>query len=208
MEALNDALLVYMLDSAAPVYGRVKVQKTPFLVQLALRKIGRVASTFGFRRHHNGPFSQDVWDSLDRVTEYGFLREDYGLTDRGLLLVDLIHSLGEVPGNEDAFAEMATVLRHCRTHTGQELMNEVYEIELEPDSMPGERHRIRDIPSRRLILAGGETDLIVPPAVKSVLRAEMAMTEEQLAEATERAEEINREAAERLLVAIPSGLPS
>ena len=208
MQVLNDALLVYMLDAAAPVFGRLKIQKTPFLVELGLRQHDLTASTFTFKRWHNGPFSQGVWDSLDRALRAGLVRPGYRLTDRGLFVVDVVVSLREIGDNREVFDAMTPSLRHCRTRNGTTLMREAYDLEVEPDGMPGELLTIRDIPSNVLILGEAESDLVVPDDYLSVLESEFQMSDEELERARGHMKDLDRDAIQRLLAASSSDPPS
>jgi len=111
-----------MIDRAAPVWGRTKVQKTSFFAELELQKVDAVASTFPFKRYLKGPWSQEAWNALDYLTEAGFLRdEDYGPTDRGLFLIDLVETLRE--DNQETFKILDGALRRCKARSGAQLKN-------------------------------------------------------------------------------------
>jgi len=207
-DPLNTALLLYMLDGAAPVYGRLKVQKAPFFVEYELQNRGFIAPTFQFKRWKNGPFSQAVWNSLDHLIEYGFVQPGYSLTDRGLFLLDLVWELRNIDENRAIFEAMAPALRHCKTRSGQALMDEAYEIEIEPTGMPGETLKIRDIPTQVAILTPHNTNIHVPRDLGEIIEAELGTPLTELEDAQRNSAQINREAVARLLAAIPDAQPS
>lgn len=207
-EPLNTALLLHMLDGAAPVWGRLKVQKTPFFVEYWLQGLDLTSSTFCFKRWKNGPFSQAVWDSLDHLIRYGFVQPGYSLTDRGLFLLDLTWALRDFADNREVFDAMETALRHCKTRSGQALMHEAYEIEIEPAGMPGETLKIRAIPPRVSILDPHESSLDIPVDLGKLIETELWTSVADLKDADSRSEQINRDAVQRLLAAIPDGPPS
>ncbi len=204
--SLDTALLLYMLDESAPIHGRLKVQKTPFFVGLGLAEEGLVGPTFDFIRYKNGPFSQAVWNGLDHLVAYQFLRKhDYGLTERGLFLRDLVGMLRK--GNEKSFDLMDTALRYCRVRSGQVLMHEAYEVELEPVGIPGRRIAVRDIPMGVSILSPTETTLEVPEDLARIIGTELSTTPDELEAAAASAAMTEREATGRLLAAIPENRP-
>lgn len=208
-DPLNTALLLYMLDRAAPVYGNTKLQKTPFFVELSLDREGLAGPTFRYKRYYRGPYSQEVWDTADFLVERGFMHsiEYGGPTERGLLLLDLVEMLR--PGNEETFGIMDQTLKYCRARTGKQLMDSAYEIELTPVGMsPDSIKKLRDVQQQVLLLAPLESTLEIPSDLLAIITSELARTSESIKKAKARFPESEQEGLRRLLDAIPEGLPS
>jgi len=197
MQPLNTALLLYMVDQAAPVWGRTKVQKTAFFAEFGLQETGAVATTFPFKRYLKEPWSQDAWNSLDYLTEAGFLRdEDYGPTERGLFLIDLIETLRE--DNQETFKVLDGILRHCKARSGTQLMDEAYELEFEPIGMPGKKLKLRDVPQEQQLLAPSETTIRISKGMLELIEDELMMTDEQLSDAMDRVDQIAERQVSRI----------
>lgn len=208
-DPLNQAFLLYMLDRAAPIHGRTKLQKTPFFVELALCRQNLAGPTFHYKRYKGGPYCQEVWNTADLLVSKGFLHytEYGGPTERGLFLLDLVEMLRS--GNEDAFGVMDEALKYCRGRSGKQLMDAAYEVELEPVGMaPGTRIKVRDVPQEVILLAPSEVTLQVPSDLQKIIEAELATTPAEIEEAKARFPEYEREGLERLIRAIPEGPPS
>ena len=200
-DAIDAALLAYMLDGAAPIYGRTKIQKTPFFVEFRLDEIGATASRFPYKRWDRGPFSPEVWNALDLLVDRRFLRDgDFGLTERGLVLVDLIYEIAKL--NADQFSAIKETLRYCKTKTGRQLMDAAYEVEVESAGRSGERCKIRDLRKGVRILDPGDRTIVVPDDLAGLIESEISVKRDELEAAEKEANAINREAADRLFDAL------
>lgn len=204
-DPINTALLVYMLDKAAPIYGRTKVQKVAFHVELDLAKSGKIATTFHFKRWKNGPYSQEVWDTLDRLRRAGFLHSNFELTERGRFLKKLVERLRN--DNIDTFAQMDETIDRCQPSTGEELMRSTYNVELEPIGMPTNLMRLEDVPRGVRLIEPGPSTLRIADSVADLIATELDTPKAELEAAEEESDEIIRQASKRLADAIPSGRP-
>ena len=196
--AIDLALLAYILKGAAPFYGRTKLQKTTFLVELDLLRSGFTGPRFRFIRYNNGPFSRGLWDAYDFLHSQGFAKQadQPALTDRGKVLVDYVEELRE-EANQKFFARLDATLEDCQRRKGAPLMRAVYKIELNVDH---QTMKIEDIPiGVDLIVPEGEPSLHVPPDIQRLLVEELELTEERLAKAREQVPTILEEFAHSLL---------
>ncbi len=182
--AVDLALLAYILKGAAPFYGRTKLQKTTFLVELDLLRSGFTGPRFSFFRYNNGPFSRELWDAYDFLHSRGFAKQadQPALTDRGKVLVDYVKELHD-EANQKFFARLDATLEDCQRRKGAPLMRAVYKIELPIDH---QTMKIEDIPiGVDLIVPEGDPSLHVPSDVQRLLIEELELTEEKLAKARE-----------------------
>ncbi len=214
IDSIDAALLAYMLDGAAPIYGRLKVQKTPFFVEYRLDQEDMVGPCFPYVRYQNGPFSQSVWNALDDLVAKGFIFDgSYGITDRGLVLVDLVADLAALPENRAAFELIDTTLRYCRPKTGNQLMAAAYDLEIAPLSRPTEKHKILELTEGVPLLKPGHRTLTIPEHIESLIEAELRVTPAEMVDVASRVEEIDRSVAESLIEAVTAsrqerGIPS
>ncbi len=70
-ETFRNLFLLYFLDKAGPkVYGRLRLQKMVFLCEGAFKKL----RPFTFKRHHYGPYSQELADALKLLLATGWVQ--------------------------------------------------------------------------------------------------------------------------------------
>lgn len=203
-KALDAALLLYILRGAAPIYGRTKLQKTAFLVELRLREGGRVGPHFRFIRYVNGPFSGQLWNLFDELAEAGFAsKAAFELTDRGHFLIDLVMpELQRHPKNRAALKIMDDVIAWCQPRHGAGLIKYVYQLEVVPDEMPGERMKVQDVPFGSEIIHPPPGGLELLPEMQLLLKEELELKEEDLKRAARRLPEIERQAIKNLSAAL------
>jgi hypothetical protein len=203
-KATDAALLLYIVKGAAPIYGRTKLQKTTFLVELRLKESDRVGPHFRFIRYVNGPFSGQLWNLFDELAEAGFVsKSTFELTDRGRFLIDLVMpELHRHPKNRAALKIMDDVIAWCRPRNGAGLIKYVYQLEVVPDEMPGERMKVEDVPFGSEILHPPLGGLELAPDVQLLIKEELELTDEDLKRAGRRLPEIERRAIKNLSEAL------
>jgi hypothetical protein len=200
-KAVDSLLLTYELKKAVPFLGRTKVQKTTFLIELKLREQHLIGPHFRFFRYTNGPFSREVWDTFDDLANRGFVQKsNFDVTERGQFLLDLIvPPLREIPANEPVFAYMDGVLDDCKGKYGATLMRHIYDLEVAPDELPGERMKIADIPMFVDIIRPESGGLEIPQELASLLLEELTVTQEELSASRKRLPDIHDSAMRRLV---------
>src|SRR5712692_9020755 len=193
---LDAPLLLYIMKQAAPVYGRTKLQKTTFLVEHHLKEEGLVGPHFSFFRYLKGPFSGQLLDTFDTLAALGFaFKTTFEPTDRGLFLIDLvIPELQERPKNSPVFRMMDQVLARYRKWTGSKLINYVYNLEVIPDDLPGQRMRVEDVPTGIEIITPSSGGLELSPDLEELIRQELVLTNEELETARQRQPNLERQA--------------
>lgn len=196
--AIDLALLAYILKGAAPFYGRTKLQKTTFLVELDLAQAGFTGPRFSFFRYNNGPFSRELWDAYDLLHDRGFAKQadQPGLTERGAVLAEFAAELHD-EANRKFFARLDATLEACQQRKGAQLMRSIYKMEVQIDH---ELTKIEDVLiGVDLIVPEGEPSLHVPRDIQRLLLEELELSEERLAKARERVPSILTDFAHTLL---------
>jgi uncharacterized protein YwgA len=186
--AIDLALLAYILKGAAPFQGRTKLQKTTFLTELRLREHDLIGPRFRFYRYDNGPFSKNLLNAYDVLHAQGLTthRDELGLTERGQVLADLVQMLKDEPDNREFFSEVDTVLETCRRRTGEQLMEEVYDLDVRPEGWTTSM-KVRNIPKYTdIIVPIGRPTLCVPKDLLTLIIEELELTDNQIAEADKR----------------------
>ena len=159
--AIDLGLLAYILEGAAPFYGRTKLQKATFLSELNLRENKLIGPHFKFYRWNNGPFSHELLSAYEFLAHRGFAYypDQPALTRRGHELAALFAELRKLHENRKFFELLDATLEYCKRRTGEQLMKIVYEMEVRPEST-GEKIKVEDMPQRLVI--------IKPPSVSSL----------------------------------------
>jgi hypothetical protein len=180
-QALDLGLLTYMLDRAAPVYGRTKLQKTIFLSELKLRERDLVGPHFVFIRWDKGPFSQDLWTAYDLLARKGFAYSaTYSLTKRGRELSELVAELKRADENREFFKILDATLKYCRPKSGEQLIELVYDMEVTPESS-FMKMKIRDIPREEVIIAPPDrTSLVIAHDLEKLILEEIEISEDDI----------------------------
>jgi len=201
--ALDLALLAYILKHSAPFYGRTKLQKTTFLVELGLREHHLIGPRFRFYRHDHGPFSKDLLDAYELLEHRGIAAHDApGLTRRGKLLADFVEALKDEPGNRVVFEQIDPILEKCRPLNGSELKERLYETPVRPERGSA-KMKVRDIPPGTDIVAPkGAHSLKVPDDLKRLILEELELTDEQIEQAEKDWPQTERRVLNRLRDAI------
>jgi hypothetical protein len=202
--------LLYVLQGAAPVHGRTKLQKTTFLVAERLRDHSLVGPHFRFIRYANGPFSRQLWDTYDDLAARGFVRKSgFELTDRGRFLLELaIPPLKAMRGNRRIFRVADETLAWCKKRHGSSLMNYVYGLQVVPDEQPEKPMKVADIPLGVGIINRPVGGLDVPQDLQLLIEEELNLTEEELADARRRLPEIERRAIRNLSEGLSEARPA
>lgn len=149
--AVNLAFLAYILDKAAPFYGKTKIVKTAFRVELALRDQGMIGPTFRFYRYKKGPFSVELLNAYDTLWSRGFAK-NFALTERGKRLSKFMETLKRIPHNRSVFNVMDAALERCRIQHGSRMMDDLYEIRVRPEDGK-DKVVLKDIPMNTDIVA-------------------------------------------------------
>lgn len=191
---IDSTLLLYILKKAAPIYGRIKVQKSTFLVELRLRENSLIGPHFRFIRYLRGPFSRQIWDTYDELAHAGFVhRKTFEPTERGNFLIEFaIPALRK--HNPQVFELADEVLDWCKRKHAESLIRHVYQLEVAPDEEPTRKLKVSDIPMGWDIIVPPAGGLNVPPDLAQALHDELAMTNEDLMEAKSRLPEIEEAA--------------
>jgi uncharacterized protein YwgA len=189
--ALDLALLAYILNGAAPFYGRLKLQKTTFLVEHNLREHNLTGPRFRFYRYDHGPFSKDLLDAYELLQSRGLApRYGIGLTKRGTVLAEFVEAMKEVPQNRKPFDEIDAVLRKCRDRNGTDLKEQLYEMIVRPEH-ESKGMKIRDISAGTdLVAPTSEASLEVPEDLLRLIQEELELDEKKLDKAREQVPQI------------------
>jgi hypothetical protein len=182
IDEVDLVLLAYMIREASPFYGETKVQKTSFLSELYLRDQGLSGPRFPFFRFKNGPFSKELPDALTALSNGSFIIQSspLKLTVMGHELAELIDELKLIPENRALFETLDETLMHCQPRGGEQLMNEVYELEMRPERW-SEKLKIKDIPQNTdLIVPATDRSLIIPRELIELITKELETSEDDV----------------------------
>jgi uncharacterized protein YwgA len=182
-KVVDSVLLTYLMQQCAPIFGRTKIQKSMFLVELGLKKAELVGPHFRFMRYHNGPFSRQVWDSFDDLVSSGFLHKTtFDLTERGKFLLELV--IPEIRRlNPNILSVVDHELSSCKQRTGEDLMRYIYGLQVTPDEEPSRQMRIEDIPLGWTIIDPPSGGLNVPADLEALMRDELSRSQRDIEEA-------------------------
>jgi uncharacterized protein YwgA len=181
-KAVDLGLLAYILDRAAPFYGRTKLQKTTFLSELKLREENLVGPHFEFYRWLNGPFSQELWAAYELLADRGFAHhpDQPGLTQRGRELAELVSELRKFHSNVKFFDLLDSTLAYCQHRNGEQLLKMVYGLKVRPEHSQT-AVKIEDMPMNTIIIAPPQRFSIEMSAdLQKLIVAELEITEEDI----------------------------
>jgi hypothetical protein len=206
---LDSVLLLYLLEKAAPILGRTKVQKTVFLAENALREQGLVGPHFRFFRYFNGPFSRQLLDTFDELAERGLVtKTTFQPTRNGRAILELaIPNLRRE--NPQIFKVLDEQAKWCRGKHGSTLMEHTYRLVIRPADRPDTPMKVLDMPSGLDIIdppSGGMT--IRDRDAFTVLKEQLAITPEELQEARRKLPELEKRAFNELSAALNEDRPS
>ncbi len=204
--AVNLAFLAYILDKAAPFYGKTKIVKTAFRVELALRDQGMIGPTFRFYRYKKGPFSVELLNAYDTLWSRGFAK-NFALTERGKRLSKFMETLKRIPHNRSVFNVMDAALERCRIQHGSRMMDDLYEIRVRPEDGK-DKVVLKDIPMNTDIVAPkGDPTVNIPSNVLRAIVDELEITDEEVQRAEKDWPNIEARALGRLHAAISATQP-
>jgi uncharacterized protein YwgA len=176
------ALLAYILENAAPFFGKTKLQKTTFLVELNLRDRELIGPRFRFYRYKNGPFSKELLQAYETLWAHGLAR-GYSLTDRGSRLVRFINLLKQEPDNRAFFEVIDPVLKRCQKQHGAQLMEDLCELRVRPEGST-DKIVLKDIQmGTDIIVPKGEPSLNISTEMLQAIVDELEITDEEIARA-------------------------
>lgn len=186
-KAVDLGLLAYILDRAAPFYGRAKLQKTTFLSELSLREKNLVGPHFEFYRWKNGPFSQELWGAYDLLAAKGFAySSEPGLTRRGHELSELVAELKRAQENRAFFEVLDSALKYCQPKDGSALIEAVYDMDVRPQ-FSTKKMKVRDMPlNTKIIVLPNKTTLKIAHDLEKLILEELEISEEDIQIAIEK----------------------
>jgi hypothetical protein len=100
---------------------------------------------------------------------------------------------------------MDDVIAWCRPRHGAGLIKYVYQLEVVPDEMPGERMKVEHVPFGLEIIHPPPGGLELSPDIQLLLKEELELTDEDLKRARRRLPEIERRAIRNLSEALSAG---
>lgn len=199
--AIDLALVAYILENAAPFFGKTKLQKTTFLVELNLRERGLTGPRFCFYRYKKGPFSKTLLEAHEALMARGLVRQ-YTLTDRGVRLVRFVDMLKQEPDNRAFFEIADSILADCQKQHGAQLMDDLYELHVRPEGS-SDKMGLKDIPmGTDIVVPRGEPSLKIPAEIFQAIVDELEITDEEVKQAEKEWPEIEARALRRLQAAI------
>lgn len=151
-EILIDKILLLYLFSVAEktggIDGRLKFQKLVFLSELKLLEKEIKSLHFKFFRHYFGPFSKELWIEYDDLKNKKLVNINYTLPEKTKYFLDYVTTiLKEINCNIEIFNIINDTCRKYGRYSGRTLTNIVYKMEIIPHDLPGEKMKIKDIPS-------------------------------------------------------------
>jgi len=175
------ALLAYILKGAHPVTGKIKLQKTGFFSEFHLRERGLVGPHFSFIRYQRGPFSAGLDQAASTLARHGFTHSTkFELTTRGNELSELVAELKRIPENRKFFQILDATLDHCKSRNGDQLMEEAYDLKVQPVGSP-EKKKIRDVAQNAVLIAPrAKTSLVMPADLKKLIEEDLLISEDDV----------------------------
>ena len=130
--AVDLLLELIALDAAAespPVHlGATVFQKILFWSRMQLHELSLALPRLSYRRHHYGPYSQELADDLKLLRELGHLdRATFRISPRAAEIVRHWTRLLE-PRNREAFATVRKVARDLAPLTADEVKSRTYDL--------------------------------------------------------------------------------
>jgi len=178
-------LLLKILGTDNNIFGNLKLQKQVFLNELTLTgsKIGGLY--YKYFCYNYGPFSADLMDNYSVLAHKGFIHKTtYSLTQRGEYLIEYIEgSIRKHKDNKRIFRTVENTTNRYRKYNGTELMQIVYRLVVEPEDMPGQSMKVKDIPVFKDILMPEchefKYQLKIPPRILDDVKTELAMDQDE-----------------------------
>lgn len=174
-------LLLKILQEDGNILGNLKLQKQVFLNELKLIESNTGGLYYKYYRYKLGPFSTDLLTDFTVLVNKGFVHKTtYRLTRRGQYLIDFVEgSIRNYRHNEKIFGLIKHTTEKYRKYTGIQLMKLIYNLEVEPEDMPGKKVKIEDIPTFTDILLpecrSFKHELKIPAHILSDIKEELAM---------------------------------
>lgn len=149
-------LLLHILDQDNNIFSKLKLQKEVFLIELKFAESGVGGLYYKFFKYNYGPYSKELAIDCANLANLGLIHKStFKLTERGKSLIKYVE---EATGNYKNNGKVLEILRKClfeyKLSNGKQLMKLVYDLEIEPENLPGEIMKIKHVP---IFL-----DLIVP----------------------------------------------
>lgn len=178
-------LLLRILAKDDKIWGNLKLQKQVFLNELKLVNSGMGGLYYKYFRYQLGPYSADLATNFQWITNLSLAHKtSYKLTDRGRYLVEFVDgTLRDYQNNAKIFDAVDKTTEKYTAYTGQQLMNMVYKMTIEPEDMPGKNVMIRDIPICTDILSPEhhqfKIELSFPQQILKDIKTEIAFDDER-----------------------------
>jgi uncharacterized protein YwgA len=201
-------LLLHILAKDASILGNLKLQKEVFLNEFNLTKSNCGGLYYKFFRYQFGPYSSNLTTDFQWLRNVGLVHKStYKPTERGQYLADFIEgTIRSYHKNARIFDAIDKITEKCKPYTGQQLMNIVYRLSIEPEDMPGRNLKIRDIPMFTDLLAPEyrefKIELDIPENIVEDIRAEVAFDEEEQKRAKRNLPKLLKESEEALRQAL------
>jgi uncharacterized protein YwgA len=178
-------LLLKILETDNNIFGNLKLQKQVFLNELTLTRSNIGALYYKYFRYNYGPFSADLMDDYNVLAHKGFIHKTtYSLTERGEYLIEYIEGfIRKHKNNEHIFRKVEKTTERYKRYNGTELMQKVYRLVVEPEDMPGQSMKVKDIPAFKDILMPEchefKYALKIPPRILDDVKTELAMDQDE-----------------------------
>lgn len=197
-------LLLRILSRDGNILGNLKLQKQVFLNELALMHSDFGGLYYKYFRYHLGPFSAELAGDFLWIGEVGLAHKTtYKLTDRGQYLVEFVEgTIGGYKHNAQILKIVDKTTQKYESYDGQKLMRLVYQLEIEPEDMPGSELKVAQMPPFMDILLPEchefKHQFEIPAPILEDIKAEIALTPEQEKKLNKKAPLLIAQSAKRL----------
>lgn len=203
-------LLLKILGADDNIFGNLKLQKQVFLNEWNLIKSDLGGLYYKYFRYHLGPFSADLTSTFQWLANVGLVHKStYKLTNRGEYLVNFLEGTTKhYRRNSKIFKTLDKTIDKYKPYTGQQLMNMVYRMVIEPEDMPGEKLKIKDIPAFTDILLPEcrqlKYELEIPQHILKDIKAELDFDKDQQTRLHKRLPKLLKQSEKQLRAALDS----
>lgn len=144
-------LLLYLISLAKKINdieGNLKLQKLVFLTEWKLMDSDIKAFHFKFFRYRLGPFSKELLCDYNNLKEEKYLKSFFNLTEKAVNFLEYaLESIKNLGNNSKIIDKINEICTIYSKYTGIVLTNKVYNMEIEPYDLPGQKMKIKDIPT-------------------------------------------------------------
>lgn len=129
--ALDNLLLLRLIESVQPITDMLKLEKLVFLVQKDQQRRSEKGFSLLFYRWKAGPYSRDLYDLVDTLVADGFLtRDPITLSNKGQGLLKAYYQ--HVKKSEPIIKHMDAVLERYSHYSPGVLRDLVYDMDIIP----------------------------------------------------------------------------